>query len=205
MSILNQRYASVNLSTTKIPVYEKLVPNGTFAGNVTVGGSIIGHIYQYEFYIVFPNSTYSITSFKILFRDANKQCRYGYIETCPNNFTGLYSWVEQQYQYNLYNSNGSKLVSSKTVSIDDKNYRVFTVTRPVSYRAPDGTLLGTILSGMELATLTAETGRTYNDYMVFHLKRNPASLWRRLNADYTYCFVDLDLKNGNMPYDRAIR
>lgn len=209
MGIENTRYAAVNLSSTKIPVYEKLVQSGIHQGAVTAGGNIIGHIYQYEFYIVLPNvsnTVYTPTSYKIYFRDANKQCRYGYIETSPGTTLGYYAWNAQQHPYCYYNSDGSKLVESKkTVPINDKIYRIFTVARDVKYFDPYGNELSTIEAGMEIATLTSETGKNHNDYMVFYWKRDPASVWRPFHKDYSYVFVDLDMKNGNMPNNRAIR
>lgn len=206
MSVENVRYAAVNLSSMYIPVYSSLVYSGIHVGGKTAGGTQIGKIYPNEFYTVIPNDSFYVTSFKIYFRNSSGQGTYGYIETSKGDTLGRYAWDAHQHPYHYYNSNGSTLVESKkTVPINDKIYRIFTVTRDVSYRAPNGTLLGTIYAGMELATLTSETGKTYSDYMVFFFKRNPASTWTRLHANYNYCFVDLDIEIGNMPNNRAIR
>ena len=209
MGIENVRYAAVNLSSTKIPVYEKRVHSGIHTGLVTVGGNIIGHIFQYEFYIVLPNissTIYTPSSYQIYFRDANKQCRYGYIETSPGTTLGYYAWNAQQHPYMYYNSNESKLVESNKATINGNVHRIFTVNRAVKYRAINGTLLGTLPAGTQLATNSSTTGMNYTSYMVFFYKRaSSTSSWTKLDPNGNYAFVDLDIANGNMPYDRSIR
>ena len=206
MGIENVRYAAVNLSTTKIPVYEKLVHSSVHTGSVTVGGNVIGHIHQYEFYTVIPNSSNYITSFKIYFLDGNNNCKYGYIETLPATTFDEYAWNKYQYPYQYYNSNGSKLVeSAKTVPINGDVCRIFTVKRTVSYKSPSGTTLGTIPVGTQLACKSSTTGVSNPGYMVFYYKRNSSvSAWTKINSTIDYAFVDLGLSGGAMPNNRAI-
>ena len=206
MGIENQRYAVVNLSSTKIPVYEKLVHSSIHTGTHTVGGNVIGHIHQYEFYTVIKNeiSEY-FSSFKIYFLDGNNKVKYGYIETSPGLTLGYYSWNAQQEPYFYYNSNGSKLVASAKATISGKAYRVFTVKKAVSYKNPSGTTLGTIPVGTQLACQSSTTGKTYPGYMVFYYKRSSSTAsWSKISSSNEYVFVDLGLANGAMPNNRSI-
>lgn len=208
MGVQDARYASVNLSSTKIPVYEKLVNGSIHNRGMTAGGAIIGRIFPNEFYIVQPNppELYGMTSFKIYFRDANKQCKYGYIETSKGMTLEDYEWNAYQHPYMYYNSNGSTLVESKKVTINGNVHRLFTVNRAVKYRAINGTELGTLPVGTQLATNSSTTGMNYTSYMVFFYKRaSSSSPWTKLDLNGNYAFVDLDIANGNMPYDRSIR
>lgn len=127
MSVQDRRYASVNLSSTKIPVYEKRVHSGIHNRGLTAGGEIIGRIFPNEFYIVLPNSSdmYGLTSFQIYFRDANKNCVYGYIETSTGLTLPDYAWNAYQYPYQNYNSNGSTLTASKKTTLNGSEYRIF--------------------------------------------------------------------------------
>lgn len=202
----NARYAVVNLSTTQIPVYSSLVESQAHVGGKTAGGTVVGKIYKNEFYTLIPNDSMYITSFKIYFRDGNGNCRYGYIETSPGYTLDDYAWKAQQHPYHYYNSSGSALTASEqSVPINGIVHRVFTVARDVTYRAPNGTVLGTISAGMELLTRASTTGVTYPGYMIFYYKGNPGSAHTKMNANYDYAFVDLDLKNGSMPNNRAIK
>ena len=100
MSIENTRYAVVNLSTTKIPVYEKLVHSSVHTGSVTVGGNVIGHIHQYEFYTVIPNDSNYITSHKIMFLDGNfKQISQLSFHRLAN---GDKSWFSRRFRHLSY-------------------------------------------------------------------------------------------------------
>ncbi len=205
MSIENTRYAVVNLSTTKIPVYEKLVHSSVHTGSVTVGGNVIGHIHQYEFYTVIPNDSMYITSFKIMFLDGNNKVVYGYIETLPAVTFDEYAWNKLQEPYFYYNSNGSKLVASAKATISGKTYRVFTVKKAVSYKNPAGTTLGTIPVGTQLACQSSTTGKTYPGYMVFYYKRSSSTAsWSKISSANDYVFVDLGMAKGAMPNNRAI-
>lgn len=208
MSVQDIRYASVNLSSTKIPVYEERVRSGIHNRGLTAGGEIIGRIFPNEFYIVLPNPSdmYGMSSFQIYFRDANKNCKYGYIETSTGMTLPDYAWNAYQHPYMYYNSNGSTLVESKKVTINGSVYRMFTVNRAVKYRTASGTDLGTLPVGTQLATNSSTTGLNFRSYMVFFYKRfTSSSPWARLDPNGTYGFVDLDISGGNMPYDRAIR
>lgn len=206
MGISNTRYAAVNLSSATINIYEARVSSQIHSGGVTAGGAVIGKIYPNEFYIVIPNDSPYLTSFKIFFRDSSGQGRYGYIETSRGVTLDDYSWHEKQYPYHYYNTSGRGLVESEeTVPINGNVHRVFTVDRDVTYRAPNGNLLGTISAGMQLACRSSSTGQSYTDYMVFYYKRNSGGSWTKMHATVDYAFVDLDIENGSMPYNRAIR
>lgn len=206
MGIYNTRYAAVNLSSTTINVYETLVRSERHTGSVTAGGAVIGKIYPNEFYIVTPNESPYWTHFRIFFRDASGQGRYGYIETSPGVTLDDYSWNAYQYPYHYYNTSGNGLVESeKTVPINGVVHRVFTAARNVAYRSPNGDPLGTIPAGTQLACQSSTTGQTYTDYMVFYYKKNSGGSWTKMNATVDYAFVDLDIENGSMPYNRAIR
>lgn len=202
----NTRYAVVNLSTTQIPVYSSLVECQGHVGGKTAGGSVIGKIYRNEFYTLIPNSSNYVTSFKIYFRDASGTCKYGYIETSPGYTYEDYAWKEQQHPYHYYNSTGSSLTASEqTVPINGVKHRRFQVVRAVTYRAPSGEVLGTIPAGTDLFTRASTSGTTYPGYMIFYYKGKSGSVQSKIHANYDYVFVDLDLKNGSMPSNRAIR
>ncbi len=206
MGIQNTRYAAVNLSSITFNVYETLVRSQIHVGGVTVGGEIVGKIYPNEFYIVIPNDSPYVTSFRIYFRDGNGQGRFGYIETSHGTTLDDYAWNAHQHPYHYYNTSGNGLVESEqTVPINGNIHRVFKVARDVTYRAPNGNLLGTISAGMELACRSSSTGQSYTDHMIFYYKRTPPGTWTKMHATVDYAFVDLDIENGSMPYNRAIR
>ncbi len=206
MGIDNRKYAVVNKSSEYINVYSKLVPSDIHVGGQTVGGSVLGRIHPNEFYIVFPNEYYTITHFKILFLDGSGNEVIGYIERSMGYTLDDYSWHEYQYDYHLYNSNGSSLVTSASTGlINNESYRIFTVKRAVIFRAPNGTQLGQLTAGMQVACKSSTTGGTYHDFMVCYWKRSGnGSTWTRMYAGYDYVFVDLDLKNGAIPNNRAL-
>ena len=98
------------------------------------------------------------------------------------------------------------MVESKKTTINGNVHRIFTVNRAVKYRAINGTELGTLPAGTQLATNSSTTGMNYTSYMVFFYKRTSStSSWTKLDPNGNYAFVDLDIANGNMPYDRSIR
>ena len=205
MSIENTRYAVVNLSTTKIPVYEKLVHSSVHTGSVTVGGNVIGHIHQYEFYTVIPNDSNYITSHKIMFLDGNNKVVYGYIETLPATTYPEYAWNKLQEPYFYYNSNGSKLVASTKATISGKTYRVFTVKKSVPYKSPGNTKLGDLPVGTQIACQSSTTGVSNPGYMVFYYKRSSSTAsWSKISSANDYVFVDLGMAKGAMPNNRAI-
>ncbi len=205
MGIQNTQYAAVNLSSTTISVYSGTVSSSIHVGGITAGGSVVGMIYPNEFYIVIPNSSAYITSFKIYFRDGNGNARYGYIETSKGTTLGDYSWNAHQHPYHYYNTSGRVLVESEqTVPINGVIYRVFTVKRNVVYRNSSGEAIGTLSTGMEIACRSSQTGQTYKSHMIFYYKRTPPGTWTRMSAGVDYAFVDLDIENGTMPYNRAI-
>ena len=208
MSIENTRYAVVNLSTTKIPVYEKLVHSSVHTGSVTVGGNVIGHIHQYEFYTVIPNDSNYITSHKIMFLDGNNKVVYGYIETLPATTYPEYAWNKLQEPYYFYNSNGSKLVASTKVTISGGTYRVFTVKREVSYKKPTdiGTNVysGKLAVGTKIATNSVTVGQDNPGCMIFQYKQNSNGTWSQIHSGQSYVFVNLDMGLGAMPDNRAI-
>lgn len=206
MGVQNMRYAAVNLSSTTFNVYKDRVPGSIYTGGVTAGGEIIGKIYPYEFYIVLPNDSPYLTSFKIYFRNVQGVGEYGYIETSKGTTFGDYEWNAHQHPYHYYNASGNVLVESvKTVPINNYVHRVFTVSQPVSYRAPNGTILGVLAAGTEIACRSSTTGQTYVDNMIFYYKRTPPGSWTKMNATVDYAFVDLNITSGNMPYNRAIK
>lgn len=206
MGIQNTRYAAVNLSSITIEVYETTVKSQRHTGGYTAGGAVIGRIYPDEFYIVTPNESSNWTTFRILFRDTNGNDRYGYIETSKGVTLDDYPWNAYQYPYHYYNTSGNILVESeKSAPINGVIHRVFTANRDVTYRSPEGTRLGTISAGTQLACRNSTTGQTYTDYMVFYYKRSSGGDWTKMDASVDYAFVDLDIAGGSMPYTRAIR
>ena len=206
MGIQNKRYAVVNLSSIAFNVYAKRVFSQIHAGGTTAGGEVIGKIYPNEFYIVIPNESPYITSFRIYFRDKNFQGRYGYIETSKGTTLDDYAWNAHQHPYHYYNSSGDALVESKkSASINGTIYRVFKTACNVSCFSPDKTKHITIPAGMELACSSSTTGQTKIDYMVFYYKKWPSGAWVKLIENVDYAFVDLDIENGSMPGNRAIR
>jgi len=149
MGIQNKRYAVVNLSSIAFNVYAKRVSSQIHAGGTTAGGEVIGKIYPNEFYIVIPNESPYITSFRIYFRDKNFQGRYGYIETSKGTTLDDYAWNAHQHPYHYYNSSGDALVESKkSASINGTIYRVFKTARNVSCFSPDKTKHITIPAGI---------------------------------------------------------
>lgn len=206
MGVENTRYAVVNLSSTKIPVYSSLVHSSIHTGAVTAGGSVIGHIHPNEFYTVIPNSSMYVTSFKIYFIDGNNTKRYGYIETSPGTTLGYHSWNSKQYPYHYYNSNGSSLVSSKTTTIGGSTYRVFTVTRTINCLTPSGGFAGDLKSGTQIACKSSTTGKNNPGFMVFYYKRTSSSAsWTKIHSSSNYVFVNLDIGHGALPNNRAVR
>ena len=204
MALENGRYAVVNLSSTKIPVYEKLVHGEIHTGGVTAGGKVIGHIHPNELYAIIPNDSYYITSFKICFLDGNNKTRYGYIESSLGITLGDYAWKAKQEPYHFYNSNGSKLVSSTKTTIAGNTYRVFTVKKTAKCVDPNGDGLPNISPGTQLACKSSTTGKTYPGYMVFYYKRSSKnSPWVKIGSN-DYAFVNLFSAFTTMPNNRAI-
>lgn len=205
MGIENQRYAVVNRSSSYIPVYKELVHSSIHTGGVTAGGSQIGKIYPNEFYLVFPNSSMYVTSFKIRFRDINGNPVYGYIETSEGYTLDYYAWNAYQEPYNYYNSNGSTLVNATTATIDGKKQYIFTVTkRAATAVSPDKSQSVELPVGTKIATDTSTIGQTLPDYMLFR-KKKVGNSWVNIVSSSSYAFVDLGLSNGNMPNNRNIR
>lgn len=204
MGIDNVRYAVVNLSTTKIPVYEKLASSQIHTGGVTVGGKVVGHIHQYEYYVILPNSSYAQTSFRIYFLDGSGTRTHGYIETSPGTTLGYYAWNAKQYPYHYYNSDGSKLVASSKATINGSTFRVFTVNKKVTYRNSSGDQIGSLAKGTKIACNSSSTGKSYNGHMIFKYKKNSSGKWVQIASGLDYVFVNLDLISGTMPSNRSI-
>lgn len=192
----------------QIPVYEKMVTNGAFAGSITAGGAQIGVIYPNEFYTIIPNESSNFSSYHIIFQNPNGVQTKGCIETTSGYSAGVvtdYAWAQYQEPYHYYNSNGSTLVAAAKETINGKSYRIFTVYGSArSYRNPSGTLLGTLPVGTMLATNESTTGQTYGGYMVFNKKKLPNGYWQDLTST-GYGFVDLGLSVGSFPSNRPIR
>lgn len=206
MSISNTRAAYVNRSSSQIPVYSSLVHSSVHTGSITVGGSQIGRLYPNEFYTVIPNSSAYITSYEIVFRNSSGSMQHGYIETSPGYTLDNYTWVKSQELYHYTNSNGSSLVSAARQNIGGTNYYVFTVSGSArNYRKKNGSLVGALLSGTQLATDQSTTGVTYPGYMVFKKKKLPNGTWTNLISGEDYGFVDLGLSVGSSPSNRPIR
>lgn len=202
MALTNSRIAYMNRSSTNIPVYSSLVHSMAHTGGVTVGGNELGKIYPDECYTVIPNDSYYITSFEIIFRDKNGNEARGFIETSPGFSLDDYGWVRYQEPYHYYNSNGTKLISAQTTTLDGKTQYLFTVKKAVSYRNRSGTNQGTLAVGTQLATDTSATGQTYGSHMVFN-KKNTGSGWVNLCSD-GYGFVNLGFSVGSKATNRAI-
>jgi hypothetical protein len=201
MALTDTRAAFVNRSSTAIEVYDGTTRSPYHTGTITVGGNVIGKIYPDECYTVIPHGTYC-TYEKIIFRDKNGDESYGYIEASPGYSLPSYDWVEYQEPYHYYNSNGSKLVTATTQVISGKTQYIFTVQKAVTYRNPQGTNLGTLAVGTQLATDCSTTGLTYGSYMVFN-KKNTGSGWVNL-CTTGYGFVDLGFNVGSKATNRAI-
>ena len=204
MGIDYANYAAVNMHSTNIPVYEKLVHSSVHTGGQTVGGSVIGHIHKYEYYCITKGASMYITSYKIKFLDGNNQYKTGYIETSPGTTLGYYAWHDYQKPYHLYNSSGNTLVGSTQVTINGTTYRVFKTHRKLKCIDSNANELGYIPSGTTIACNTSTIGATKNNYMVFKYKKNSSGNWVKIfNKDYV--FVNLHLTSGTMPNNRAIR
>ncbi len=200
----NSKVFLVNRSGSNIPVYEELVHSSYHTGSVTAGGDQIGTIYPNEFYLVFKNDSYYVSSYKIGFRNSNGNFAIGYIETCPGYSLDDYAWAKYQEPYHYYNSNGSTLVESATETIQGKTYRIFTVKKTVNAVNSSGSGAGSLSPGTKLATLASTAGSSKDQYMIFYKKKVGTGNWVDLVSSGTYGFVDLDLSTGSMPSNRAI-
>lgn len=204
------RQALVNRSGSKIPVYEKIVHSGAFAGGITAGGKQIGTIYPNEFYTIIPDpSSMYITSYEIIFRNSQGNEMHGYIETSEGYSAGVdtdFAWAQYQEPYHYYNSNGSTLVKATRETIGSTSYYVFTVYGSSrNYLNPEGVSQGSLPVGTKLAAISSTTGQKYGGYMVFYKKKLPGGSWQNLVSGGTYGFVHLGLGSGSSPSNRPIR
>lgn len=129
LAYFGSRCALVNRSSTKIPVYEKIVRNGCFTGGITAGGAQIGIIYPNEFYTIIPDpDSMYITSYEIIFSNPQGKETHGYIETTEGYSAGVdtdFGWAQYQEPYHYYNSNGSTLVKAARETIGSTYYYIF--------------------------------------------------------------------------------
>lgn len=206
MALENVQAAWVNRSSSTIPVYQGIGDFG--AGHFTAGGTQIGSIYPNEMYTTRYRDNY-LTYYEIRFRNSSGNMTTGYIETLPQGYTyPEAAWVASQELYHYFNSNGSTLTTSATVSLDGVTYRKFTVNSAVTYRNPSGTSQGTLPVGALLLTDQSTTGSTYPGYMLFKKVSYTGGTTYGSWADLTssgYGFVDLGLSLGSMPSNRPIR
>lgn len=133
----------------------------------------------------------------------------GYIERLPQGYTWPEAgWVAYQEPFHFYNSNGSTLSASQTLTLRGVTYRVFTVKKSVEYRKPSGALISSLPVGTLLLTTQSTTGNTYAGHMIFNKWKSAsggvsAGSWFDL-CDDGYAFVDLGLAQGSEPSTRAI-
>ncbi len=200
------RGAYVNMSGYSIDVYDSLVQSSIHAGGRTAGGTKIGTIYQFEYYIVLTNKTDYTTYYEILFRNSNGGTSSGYIEICKGETLGDKPWASLQEPYMYYNSNGGSLVKSSAQTIDGlSGCRIFTVQHSdIYYCDPDTReILGYLSKGTKIATRSSAVGNTYHWCMLFN-KIQVNGTWKNLVSGKDHGFVFLGLPFGSMPSNRAI-
>jgi hypothetical protein len=201
---ISGNYAWVNRSDSLIPVWDSLVLDS--AGFSEAGGNQIGNIYSGEFWTCRTNTDYEGSDSKVhvLFRNSAGAQTWGYVQIRPYPEGDIYDWVNYQEPYHYYNSNGSSLVGSTSVSINGTAYRQFSLSRAVTVRAISGSVYSTLNPDNTLiATNTSHTGDNYSGYMEFQKIKIAQGNWANL-CGTTYGYVDLDLAHGSMPSNRSV-
>lgn len=207
MALVQANCAWINRSGSIIPVYGSL---GSYVGHYGAGGEQIGSIYPNEMFTTQMGASYSQPYYTIRFRNRNGATATGYIETLPNGYTHDEApWVPYQEPYHYYNSNGSALVSSASVTTGGKTYRKFTLTKSLRCIDRNGANAKYLPAGTLLLTDESTVGQSNPSYMIFK-KCNTSGVdngvWSDLyNDSYGYGFVDLGFVHGSEPSTRPIR
>jgi len=107
--------------------------------------------------------------------------------------------------YRFRNSNGSGLVGISTVTINGVQHSLMATKRSVAVLNSSGTSWGSLAANVYIATRDDCTGVSNTGYMRAHYYRpiQGSGAFQTFGSN-TYAFVNLDLKNGSMPNNRAV-
>ncbi|MDR1913045.1 MAG: hypothetical protein LBQ68_00985 [Clostridiales bacterium] len=218
---LSGRLATVNMSSTSIPVYNTTVSSGSHIGGLTAGGTQIGTIYQYEFFTQKPTATINASVRQIVFRNPNHVKTYGYIDPCTTNMTGnvVYtSWALNMAFFHNYRVNGSSLItfdSNHQVTLTNvsgsgsKIYNVFVCNKATQIYSDDGaTLVATVPVNGRICTIESTVGETNDTRLRIHAYRNTSTAnWARPSTTTGGFWADLQMtgsSGGTMPTNRNL-
>lgn len=182
--------AYVNRSATNIPIYSS-------ADHSTQ----VGTIYPNEMYSVspIPNHTAHMMA---TFRNSNNVKATGYIQREAWEASDPPAWIAQQADFHLWNSNGSSLVASESVTMEGKTYKIFTIKHTLHFYI-GGTWTGDLAAGTRIAMDSSTVGQAHPDRINVDYVEDKSGATPKWAAKSDF-WVDLGFNIGSTPKTRPI-
>lgn len=189
-----------------------------------VDGDIVGQIMPGDFYVryqcrdPFWDDVPEASGFfvangdavhKVLFRTANGEVRFGYIQEFIGSEVEWYNILDSKrpnqepYGYYNYDPIENKLVK---VAILDQAETEYTLKRDVKYYdSPNGNYLGILQAGTILKGTGSSAGVEFPNRIFMHKKYNSSNTLEPLDTTHNRgAFVELDMENGTNGFNRVM-